>query len=275
MSWLKPQLKKTLRAEHVDVTRYPDGQTHVNLARSVREVDEVRLVWRLRNNDELVLLMQISDALDAIGARKRHLVIPYLLGARSDRPTRPGDSADLKVVARCVNACGWERVHLFDAHSDVATQVIDRSVNYDNRVLVAQYDRPDAVLVCPDAGAAKKVPQLLEWNANLKHVVYCVKSRSPTDGEIKLRVLEPEKCFSRHCVIVDDLCDGGATFLAIAKQIETYLSLTLIVTHGIFSKGLDALFEKFDYVITSDSYREEWLDHESLTVVCLDYARMI
>lgn len=54
-------------------------------------------------------------------------------------------------------------------------------------------------------------------------------------------------------MIIDDICDGGATFLAIAGQVKP-AHLTLIVTHGIFSKGLDALAEKFDSIITSDSY---------------------
>ena len=54
-------------------------------------------------------------------------------------------------------------------------------------------------------------------------------------------------------MIIDDICDGGATFLAIAEQIKPK-HMTLIVTHGVFSKGFAVLEKKFDEIIVSDSY---------------------
>jgi ribose-phosphate pyrophosphokinase len=121
-----------------------------------------------------------------------------------------------------------------------------------NRFLVEKYDQKEAVLICPDAGAAKKIKHYFEWNPNIVEVIYCIKSRDLSNGKITLKVLEPEKCKDRNCVIIDDICDGGGTFLAIANQIEAE-HLTLIVTHGIFSKGVEILEEKFDEIITTNS----------------------
>jgi ribose-phosphate pyrophosphokinase len=70
-----------------------------------------------------------------------------------------------------------------------------------------------------------------------------------------LKVLEADKCEGKNCVIIDDLCDGGGTFLAIASQIKP-AHITLIVTHGIFSKGFDVFKGTFDEIIVSDSYAE-------------------
>jgi ribose-phosphate pyrophosphokinase len=235
----------------IAITRFPDSQTHVVLTGCHRAT--VRLVWPIRSNDDLVLLMQISNALDGVRARKRDLCIPYLLGARSDRHMLPGDSADLRVVANCINACRFSDVHLFDVHSDVALQLIERSENHDNFNLVMRHSKPESVLICPDAGAAKKIGDYARWNPCFIDTVYCVKARDLKTGAVALQVLSPERCAGRHCVIIDDICDGGATFLSIAEQIEA-ATLTLIVTHGIFSKGLDALSSKFDRIITSDSY---------------------
>lgn len=240
----------------VEVIRFPDGQTHIKLKTSTPVPPAgVRLVWPVRSNDELVMLMQVSDALDGVYANKSSLVIPYLMGARSDRRMEHGGSADLKVIAACINSCGFDRVHLRDIHSDTALQLINRSENWGNEILLDEYRHKNAVLICPDAGAAKKVPRILMYKPNIGDVVYCTKVRNLEDrGRLTLKVLTPEQCVGRHCVIVDDICDGGATFTAIADQIKDTLSLTLIVTHGIFSKGLAPLHDRFTQVITTNSY---------------------
>jgi len=46
-------------------------------------------------------------------------------------------------------------------------------------------------------------------------------------------------------MIVDDICDGGATFILLAKELYAAgaKEVNLFVTHGIFSKGLIPLYE--------------------------------
>lgn len=257
---------KTIRLhkqEGVTHTLYPDNQPHVRLV-GISVGDEVRVVAPIRSSLELLQLLQLSNALDHAFAKKKELVIPYLMAARFDRVMQPGDSFDLEVIARLINSCGFERVQLFDVHSDVATALIRNSHSHNNSRLLAAYDKTDAVLICPDAGAAKKVGQYSK-SLKLSAVVHCIKERNLQTGDLALRVLEPEKCEGKNCVIVDDLCDGGATFIAIAEQIKP-LHLTLIVSHGIFSKGFTKLAEHFDSIITSDSY-QNYGNNPLLTVI--------
>lgn len=230
---------------------FPDKQPHVRLE-NINEGDEVKVICSLTDSNMLLQLLQCANALDHAFARKCELHIPYLMGARFDRVMQSGDSFDLQVIAKMINSCGFEKVILYDVHSDVATALIRNSVNVSNRFLVETYTQKDAVLICPDAGAAKKIKHYFDWNANIVDVVYCIKSRDLSNGKITLKVLEPERCEGRNCVIIDDICDGGGTFLAIANQIEP-AHLTLIVTHGIFSKGVELLAEKFDEIITTNS----------------------
>lgn len=109
------------------------------------------------------------------------------------------------------------------------------------------------MLICPDGGALKKVDKYLEWAPNITDVVYCNKVRDLSNGRISLQVLDPKKCEGRNCVIIDDLCDGGAAFNAIGAQINA-AHLSLIVSHGIFSKGFRELEGYFHSIITSNSY---------------------
>jgi ribose-phosphate pyrophosphokinase len=55
---------------------------------------------------------------------------------------------------------------------------------------------------------------------------------------------------------VDDICDGGGTFLGLAEATGLPWSrVDLYVSHGVFSKNaLKNLSEKFEYVYTTNSY---------------------
>lgn len=201
--------------------------------------------------------MQVANALDHCKAHKFQLVIPWLMGARYDRIMKPGDSFDLQVVANVINSLGFDQVHLFDVHSDVATLLIKNSKSHTNQKLLeyltSQNPNKMLTLICPDAGAAKKLDHIMRF-VPVKQVVHCVKKRDLSTGKISLKVLEPELADGEDCVIVDDICDGGATFLAISEQIPLARKRMLVVSHGIFSKGFMELYDAFNTIITSDSY---------------------
>ena len=57
-------------------------------------------------------------------------------------------------------------------------------------------------------------------------------------------------------VIVDDLCDGGGTFIGIAKDLRERGArrVFLIVTHAIFSKGLEPFRGLLDRVYCTNSF---------------------
>ena len=56
---------------------------------------------------------------------------------------------------------------------------------------------------------------------------------------------------------MDDICDGGGTFLGLADELRKRNAgpLHLAISHGIFSKGTEVLRQKFDRLFTTDSIR--------------------
>jgi len=242
--------------EGITTLLYPDNQPHLKITEP-NEGEEVKIICSITNSIELLHLLQCSDALTTLFCKKKELHIPYLMAARFDRAMQKGDSFDLRVIANLINLCGFEKVFLYDVHSEVATALIDNSINISNAALVEKYNKSNSVLICPDAGAAKKIDTYLKINSNLSEVVYCTKVRDLSNGKLKLNVLEAENCYERDCVIIDDLCDGGGTFIAIADQIKPK-SLTLVITHGIFSNGFSELEKRFNEIIVSDSYRSAY-----------------
>ena len=269
---------------NIKTTTFPDSHRHINIDMSNLEnyfiriqngfnsnVDNhIKIICSITSIDLLFKLLQVNDILERNFSKYfdyKELFIPYLLGARYDRVINNGDSFDLKIIANLINSCNFNKVELYDVHSEVSTALINNSFNINNMALVNEYKEPDSILICPDAGAAKKVSKYFE-NKNIVDVVYCIKERDLLTGKISLKVLEPDKCKNKKCVIIDDICDGGGTFLAIADQIQPEIS-TLIVSHGIFSKGVDILFEKFNTIITSNSYSYNGPNKEKLKIITI------
>lgn len=244
---------------------YPDQQPHIKV-KGLISGDNVKVIAPIRSSLELVELMLLVNAIKHIGSRLAELAIPYLMAARFDRIMEEGDSFDLEVVAQTINSFGFARVRLFDVHSDAALDLIENSTGRTNKNLVVTYAMKDAVIIIPDKGAALKAGRYAWWNKNLKDEVQCNKSRDLSTGKITLTVQDPDVCKDRNCVIIDDLCDGGGTFLAIASQIQPK-HLTLMVTHGIFSKGFRELEKHFQSIITTDSFRK-WGDWDSKIITC-------
>lgn len=92
--------------ENITVKLYPDNQPHVNV-KNIQEGDEVKVICALCDSLDLMHLLQCSNALDNLFAKKKILAIPYLMGARFDRLMEHGDSIDLQVIANLINMCGW------------------------------------------------------------------------------------------------------------------------------------------------------------------------
>jgi ribose-phosphate pyrophosphokinase len=116
-------------------------------------------------------------------------------------------------------------------------------------------------LVSPDGGALKKIYdvaaefQITDLVTAIKH--RDIKTGKITHTEVPLKPLEHE--YDKKFVIVDDICDGGRTFIELAKAIKerTHDSkIYLVVTHGIFSAGLLELSKYFEKIYTTNSVKE-------------------
>ncbi|KAG1390037.1 hypothetical protein G6F58_013116 [Rhizopus delemar] len=107
--------------------------------------------------------------------------------------------------------------------------------------LAASVFADGVTLMAPDAGARKRV-QALAKKLGVADVRFAEKVRDPQTGRItEPRV--PDDIPAQPVLVVDDICDGGRTFLELAAALrdKTRQPLYLYVTHGLFSKGLGEL----------------------------------
>lgn len=254
------------------ISRFPDGQQTVDLVdiNPYQIVDKtVQIKSRLNSFKDLELIICANQALKNLGAGYVNLYVPYFVGARSDRQFQDGGVNYLKqVICPIINSQNFSSVTVLDPHSDVLEACLNNYRKENNFRLVkfalADIDNKDGAqdricLVSPDAGAYKKIFDVAK-HYGIKNIITATKVRDMKTGNIlhtEIPVLDQHNNLTY--VIVDDICDGGRTFLELAKVIKDgrpSAKVYLVVTHGIFSAGFKTLNEHLDGIYCTNSYRD-------------------
>jgi len=245
---------------------FPAGEMHIrlNTDQEFRNAlsHGIKVTWEFQKNEDIVELLLYCNALKEAGIRLRELVIPYFPFSRQDRVAVPGECFSLRVMCDLVNGLNAEKVVVYDPHSPVLTALlkncspVTQTQIFRSMLMNVLEDEDHAVLISPDAGASKKTFDLAKHIPSTFHrgVVECSKRRDPGTGEITGTTVHAAFSLDGHvCVIVDDICDGGRTFIEIAKEIRKNhkpKKIVLMVTHGIFSKGLKVFDGLIDEIFT-------------------------
>ena len=234
--------------------KFSGGETNVKVLEPSAIGDVVYIKADINSGDDVMELLLLTDAIRRINSvAKIGLLLPYLPYSRQDRVMVTGESLSIKVFASIINAQNYDSVVTWDAHSDVGVALIDRCTNLSQYELVdllnLRLDAEDTILVSPDAGAEKKIFAFAKA-LNFNTVVRASKTRDVSTGQItrtELMISATEKGTYKDFLIVDDICDGGRTFIELAKVLRPHTTgkIMLLVTHGIFSKGI----EVFDGII--------------------------
>lgn len=232
------------------------GENHIRLTQAPAR--SVRLLFRYQGDASIVQLLLLTDALKRAGAVNIDLLIPYFPGARQDRVCNPGEALSVKVYAGLINALQFSSVTVFDPHSDVTAALLDRVNVVKNHTLAKRVISSlgsDITLISPDAGANKKIFELSAFLGGVP-VVRADKIRDVRDGKIIATEVFAESLHSATCVIVDDICAGGRTFIELAKKLKQKGAerIVLLVSHYEGSANEDALRQSgIDAVYCTDS----------------------
>jgi ribose-phosphate pyrophosphokinase len=246
---------------------FPDGQPHIKIdvesARRLNKSEPLRILCRIANANDLLVVLFIKNTLDYMEFEHIELHVSYLLAARMDRVMLDGEPFSLKVVAAILNQANFKKVQIFDPHSDVSTALIDRAYAIPNHQFVKDAlddyfknsGKESFCLVSPDAGALKKIHKLAQF-LQVENVVECMKERDVRTGALTNFKTVTDNLKGLTCCIIDDICDGGGTFAGTAKMLKEKgaIKVVLIVSHGIFSKGTSIEF--VDEIYTTDSFKK-------------------
>lgn len=235
----------TLNGTLIEPTIFPDKTSQVWKVPSDALTDFVsRIVWTFEHEAEFMHLAQLVDLAHSKG-NACELVLPYLPYARQDKAVANDQTFALHTFARLLASLKFRSVTLCDPHnakpiadalSSVGTVVWNKT--YDAEALAA-FEQCEADTLClPDQGALVRYGHLHQRSR-----VVADKTRDQLTGAITGLAVPP--CPGGRVFIVDDICDGGATFIGLAKALRENgaADVFLFVSHGLFTRGLAPLFD--------------------------------
>jgi ribose-phosphate pyrophosphokinase len=244
---------------------FPDDQPHFEIPDP-----------KLKKNEIVNVLCRITKAADildiglALNCLRKdtdvsiNLYISYLLGARMDRRIDDKQPFTLAVISHLVEAACVEAdsIYVLDPHSEVTNNLLrsksvppDLLIEYALSDLAVKKDSLPIVIIIPDKGAITRTRGIIK-RLNLNNpIAICDKQRDSQTGQLTGFRLVSGDVSGKHCLIVDDICDGGGTFVGQASVLSEAgaLSVSLCVTHGIFSKG--KILANISEIYTTDSYQ--------------------
>jgi len=184
------------------------------------------------------------------------LNLSYFPHARADRVFEKGMSNPLENFCARLSTCEvFDKVLVNDLHNSEAVnnftcgdiKIVEASQSEllkteigRNKQLKGLTQDESLIICAPDKGAKDKIKDIsmmLERN-----YIQLNKERDVSTGWIKSVTIDgDESVEGKDILIVDDICDGGMTFIKSAQTLKDLgaKSVSLYVTHGIFSKGLD------------------------------------
>lgn len=258
---------------------FSGGEEHVNLqlddSAYLCTFKDVHINAMIDSSSELMRLLLFTEAVRRnFPSSEIHLLMPYIPYARQDRACVKGDAFSLRVFANIINSQNYNSVTVVDAHSAVSTALINNVVEITQchaaiPGLHSRLRNSIDFIVAPDVGAAKKAQEIVDaWKVadeicsseyKRPELLQAAKKRD-SEGRVTVNgaLLNGEhKIEGSTCLIVDDICDGGATFNQLASLLRKLgaSKVLLYVTHGIFSKGIEAV--EVDKVFTTDSFGEK------------------
>lgn len=208
--------------------------------------------WTFEDEGEFLHVAQIVALLKAKHPTGTiHLCMSYLPYGRQDKEVSNETTFALRPFLDLLKSLRVSKISVIDAHSNLAENYLDNFENIYPGVHIAR-----AIgqlgnitrIAFPDEGAAtrhlREAKQPILREKYHGQFITGEKRRDSSTGEITGMTLEGSP-IGQHILIVDDICDGGATFVAFATLLKKYgaSSVSLYVTHGIFSKGVQRLRE--------------------------------
>jgi len=250
---------------------FPGGEVSIRIDQTKKLFHPITTIEaNLQSPREVIELLMVTDAVKRMFPSNRvNLQMPYVPYARQDRVSVPGEALSIKVMADLINSQNYANVEILDPHSDVTSALINNLTVVEQHEIARNIpvDWDNTILVAPDAGAAKKINKLAAIKGS--EVITAYKVRNPKTGNITgTRVDANPAAFiesNKRFLIVDDICDGGRTFIELAKVLKSAynMPIDLYVTHGIFSKDLDV----FNGLINQIFCANPWFNDKRITRV--------
>lgn len=238
------------------ISHFPDGEVQITLGEFSRK-DTIQVRCRITNAEELFLIKQVFDILDR-NEMVYDVFISYLMGMRMDRVMDFNRPFTLKIVADILRSSKAQSFDVLEPHSGRTVQLLGMHYEPWPSDTIPQ-EMQHCQIVLPDAGAKERYEPRFFYGFP-EDTIFCSKVRDIETGRItSIQVDNPERISGRPMLVIDDLCDGGGTFLGIAEAIRKVnpdAEINISVVHMVNPKGIENLSKTFNHVYFTNSYKD-------------------
>lgn len=245
------------------------GEPHFQITSEPAYKDDSALIITQRYNkiDDLFKIVLANDAARRMGFKNIELVLPYFPAARQDRVCNEGEPLTIKVFAEMINGCGFDKVTILCPHSEVTPALLNNVVvldelQYVNAAVRANLSGHEFNIVCPDAGAGKRVGKIVQYLSHNNgfvnfNLIRCEKVRDVKDGSLKEFFVQADDLKNFTTLICDDINSMAGTFIGLGKVLreKNCGKLMLFTSHSDCVNGIQRAVEFFDHVFTTNSKR--------------------
>ena len=258
-----------VNGKEIEQEHFSAGELKIKLFGNGRS--RVDLVWHYESDAEFFTVACIREY---YATQDCILYLPYLPHARMDRVKNPEDVFTLKTFAHLINSLNFERVYVWDAHSNVGPALIDRCHDVSALTWIEEaitqlgYTKDNICLFFPDEGAQKRYGTMFPDYTQ----AFGIKKRNWETGKIEGYMLVGEENIKDKCVlIIDDICSYGNTFTHAAGALITAgaKEVNLYVTHceDAISKGNIFKDGRINKVFTTGSLVRSEETNQNLIIV--------
>ena len=230
----------------VKLQTFADGEVYCRYEESIRGADVFLVQSTAANeahgmtpNDSLAELLMMIDAAQGASAHRIIAVMPWYGYARQDKKSEPREPISARVVAKCLEAVGVDRVLTMDLHSGQIQGFFEVPVDHMTAMpMLTQYFMDqhfdhELVIVSPDAGRVK-VARNFARKIGVHWAVMEKERPAQQVAEIGYVVGDVK---GKTAVLVDDMIDTAGTLRAAASTVldEGAARVIAAATHGVFS----------------------------------------
>lgn len=199
-------------------------------------------------DQEIMEFLLMLDALERMGARDVHAIIPWMGYSLQDKVFRPGEAIAAKVVAKLVSHAYVKRVYLIDVHNTSIPGFFDVPCTHLSAIELfaakvrERFTIDEIVVASPDFGGLKRARQF----ANMFDVplVNIDKHRDLKTGKVTAVGLHG-RVTGKIVVLFDDVILSGGTVIEAGDMLkeEGAKEAHFFATHGLFTGEALSLLE--------------------------------